>query len=196
MKLVQITASLLLWSMVATPAAGEAVSTFTLDGFSFVSFGDEEIVPLPAGSTIQFRFGTTGQNGSTPFRIDPGDVSIADVPLRSGATLRYGILGPATGTLISTSSGRRLEFSATVEATLLTKGANHGTQRYSMQFTTDSAGASDLSGAQTLSVTGTRLTEGGLYGQIVGATTNKSTASPQPGTAVITVLSGSFDRMP
>jgi hypothetical protein len=41
-----------------------------------------------------------------------------------------------------------------------------------------------------------RLVEGARYGQIVGATTNKDNAFPEPGAAVYTVLSGSFDRVP
>ena len=47
-----------------------------------------------------------------------------------------------------------------------------------------------------MSVTGMRLVDGVWYGQLVGATTNKTNAFPEPGTAVYTVLSGRFDRVP
>jgi len=41
-----------------------------------------------------------------------------------------------------------------------------------------------------------RVVEGAWYGQIVGATTNRENAFPEPGAAVYTVLSGIFDRLP
>jgi hypothetical protein len=41
-----------------------------------------------------------------------------------------------------------------------------------------------------------RLVDGVWYGQLVGATTNKTNAFPKPGTAVYTVLSGRFDPIP
>jgi len=41
-----------------------------------------------------------------------------------------------------------------------------------------------------------RLVDGVWYAQIVGATTNEENAYPPPGTAVYTVLSGSFDQVP
>lgn len=45
-------------------------------------------------------------------------------------------------------------------------------------------------------MTGARVGEGAWYTQIVGAATNRATAFPEPGAAVYTVLSGSFDQMP
>lgn len=51
-------------------------------------------------------------------------------------------------------------------------------------------------GTRSLDVFGMRLVEGVWYGQIVGATTNETNAFPEPGAAVYTVLSGSFDRVP
>jgi len=41
-----------------------------------------------------------------------------------------------------------------------------------------------------------RLAEGAWHGQLVGATVNETHAFPEPGTAVYTVLSGQFDRLP
>ena len=58
------------------------------------------------------------------------------------------------------------------------------------------AQASNAEHTETLSVTGMRLVDGAWYGQIVGATTNRENAYPEPGAAVYTVLSGRFDRIP
>jgi hypothetical protein len=176
--------------------ADETVSTFTLDGLSFISFGDQQIVLPDSGSTIVFRFETPSADGSVPFTIAPDDVSIPPVDLPDGSgTLRYALASPASGTLVPTSGGRRLSFTATVSATLSSSSVN-GTYRYTIPFTTESTSASSVDGAQTLSVTGMRLVDGAWYGQIVGATTNKANAFPEPGTAVYTVLSGSFDQVP
>jgi hypothetical protein len=42
----------------ATPAfSEETIGTMTLDGLSFISFGDQEVLPIPPGSTVRFRFG-------------------------------------------------------------------------------------------------------------------------------------------
>jgi hypothetical protein len=41
-----------------------------------------------------------------------------------------------------------------------------------------------------------RLVESARYVQLVGATSNKPDAFPEPGTAVTAVLSGTFDRLP
>lgn len=67
---------------------------------------------------------------------------------------------------------------------------------YTMPLTTETTAASNMAGTETLSVYGLRLVDGAWYGQIVGATTNRADAIPQPGVAVYTVLSGSFDQVP
>lgn len=91
--------------------------------------------------------------------------------------------------------GRKITFTATVRASLQGPGES-GAFDYTMPFTTDSAAASNSEGTETLSVTGLRLVDGVWYGQIVGATTNKENAFPEPGAAVYSVLSGSFDQIP
>jgi hypothetical protein len=58
------------------------------------------------------------------------------------------------------------------------------------------AAAQERAGTGTLGVDGLRLVESARYAQIVGATTNRANAFPEPGAAVYTVLSGSFDRVP
>jgi hypothetical protein len=181
--------------LAALPAASETVGTFTLDSLSYISFGDEEILYLPAGSTLRFRFGTSAADGSTPFTIQPGDVSIGDVALPAGGVLRYGMASPAAGTIQATAEGRKIEFTATVRATL-DRGGDSGSFDYAIPFTTEGVSAKNRPGTETLAVSGMRLVEGAWYGQIVGATTNKDNAFPEPGAAVYTVLSGRFDRVP
>ena len=79
---------------------------------------------------------------------------------------------------------------------MLQSASESGAHTYTMPFTTDAAAASNAAGTETLSVTGLRLVDGVWYGQIVGATTNHTNAFPEPGAAVYSVLSGSFDQMP
>jgi hypothetical protein len=177
-------------------SAEETTGTLTLDGLSFISFGDRQVLALPAGSTVRFRFGSPTPSGSIPFTIRPEDVSIAPVALVSSTgTLRYSIASPASGSMTSTANGRQISFSATVRATVDSPEAN-GSFDYAIPFTTETTSASNLSGSETETVSGMRLVNGAWYGQIVGATTNKSEAFPEPGTAVYTVLSGSFDQVP
>ena len=68
--------------------------------------------------------------------------------------------------------------------------------KYAISFTTEGAAASDAQRTHSVAVNGIRLVESGRYAQIVGATTNPENAYPEPGAAVYTVLSGSFDRVP
>ena len=182
--------------LVATPAASETVGTFTLDGLSFISFGDDQFLYLPAGSTLKFRFGTTQSDGSTPFTIEPSDVEIGDVSLPSGGVLHYAMASTASGSIRPVADGRLIQFTGTVRATLDTGGAGDGSYNYVIPFTTEVTAATNIPGTKELSVYGMRLVEGVWYGQIVGATTNKGNAFPEPGAAVYTVLSGSFDQVP
>ena len=188
--------TLLLVLLLAASATGETVSTLTLDGLSFISFGDEEYLYLPAGSTLKLRFSAPQPDGSAAFTIAPSDVSIGDVSLPGGGVLRYALVGTATGAMSVTPDGRKLSFTAVVRATLDTGSSTDGSFDYSIPFTTESTAASNAMGTEVLSVYGMRLVEGVWYGQIVGATTNKENAFPEPGTAVYSVLSGTFDQVP
>jgi hypothetical protein len=76
-----------------------------------------------------------------------------------------------------------------VRATL-DRGGDSGSFDYAIPFTTEGAAATNRPRTETLEVSGMRLVEGAWYGQIVGATTNKDDAFPEPGAAVYTVLSG------
>ena len=176
--------------------ADESVSTFSLDALSFISFGDQQILFPASGSSIKFRFGAPAADGSIPFTIAPSDVSITPIPLPANAgTLHYSIASAASGSLVPTASGRKLTFTATVRATL-SDTARAGSYEYEIPFSTESAAASNAEGTDSVSVTGMRLVDGVWYGQLVGATTNKTNAFPEPGTAVYTVLSGQFDQIP
>lgn len=178
------------------PAFAETNSIFTTDELSFISFGDTEVVPIPVGSTIKFRFGEPAADGSVPFTIQPGDVDIAPIELGGQrGRLAYKIQSVASGTLSPTPSGHRLAFQARVRATLVRAGGG-GSFDYVMPFTTDEATARSLDGSQTLSTYGMRVVDGVWFAQIVGATTNKRNAFPEPGAAVYTVLSGEFDTFP
>jgi len=184
-------------ALLASPAlAAETVATFTLDGLSFISFGDQQIVLPESGSSIVFHFEEPNADGSVDFTIAPSDVTIPPISLPgNGGTLEYAIAAPTSGSLVPTANGRKLTFTATVKATLSdTRGA--GTYEYVIPFSTESASAANDSGTDSVSVQGMRIVEGAGYGQLVGATTNKTNAFPKPGTAVYTVLSGQFDQLP
>jgi hypothetical protein len=180
----------------AAPASSEEiVGTLTLDGLSFISFGDEEVLPIPSGAKIRFRFESPDADGSVRFTIQPGDVSIPPISSSKGK-LEYGIGAPASGTLRPTESGLVMAFTAEINAKLIQPDGQSGTMVYTMPFSTESASATNLAKTDSVSVTGMRLVEGARYVQLVGATVNKENAYPKPGTAVYTVLSGSFDQVP
>jgi hypothetical protein len=181
----------------AEPAgAEETVGTLTLDALSFISFGRQQTFMIPSGSTIKFHFGEPRADGSVPFTISPGDVSIASISLAGNdGELRYSLASPTSGLMRTAEGGRRIDFRASVNATLVQAGGE-GTYTYSMPFTTETLEATSLSGDLEIEVTGMRLVDGVWYVQLVGATVNKANAFPAPGTAVYTVLSGSFDRIP
>lgn len=175
--------------------AQETTATLHLDGLSYVSFGGGENYGLPSGSTIRFRFGRP-MAGSIPFTIAASDVSISPIDLGEGATLTYGISGPAVGSLRSEKDGTAtMAFTATVVATL--DGTdNNGSKTYPVQFTTELATAKNAGGAVTAEVTGMRLVESARSVQLVGAATNRQDAFPAPGAGVMALLSGTFDRLP
>ena len=112
-----------------------------------------------------------------------------------GEVLRYTLAAPATGTMRATPDGRRIEFDAVIRASV-TRPDGTGSFDYAVPFTTETAQSTSADGSLTLSRSGMRLVEGAWYAQIVGATVNKTNAFPEPGTAVYTVLSGSFDQVP
>jgi len=178
----------------AFPAAADTDGTLSLDSLSFVSFQDERVVSL-AGGAITFHFGAAKPDGSIPFSIGPGDVSMPDIPLSTGQTLHYSLGSGTFGRLLPSASGQIVEFSATVIATV-TGGdeSQSGSLTYSVPFTTETVSTS--SKGKSVEVTGARIAPGVRYTQLVGATANKADTEPTPGSVVYTVLSGTFDRLP
>lgn len=189
----------LLMTLLFLPASAHAqmIGTLTLDSLSFISFENEQSLSLPAGSTLQFKFGAPNSNGSIPFTISPNGLSILPIDLPGGAgSLLYGLAGTATGLVTPATDGHSIQFNANVTASLQGSDGQTGTYTYAMPFTTETATASDILGQTTVERTGIRLIDGIWYVQIVAATTNKENAFPAPGTAVYSVLSGKFDQLP
>jgi len=195
-RILVVAAAMAIATATGSVRAEDTLATFRLDGLSFVSFGDQQFLFPESGSTIVFRFGTPNEDGSVPFKIQSPDVSIAPIALPSGqGTLRYSLVATAFGFLRPTEQGRTIEFNAAVAATLDAPEGS-GTYKYTVPFTTETAVASNAQRTDSVAVSGMRLVDGVWYAQIVGATTNQENAFPEPGAAVYTVLSGSFDRMP
>jgi hypothetical protein len=176
--------------------ADETLATFTLDGFSFVSFEDEDVYPIPTGGALRFRFGAPSADGSVPFTLAPGDVDLPPIPVGDGRTLTYR-LASATGGLVRRSGAGTLvvQFPATVTAELATAEGS-GSVPYSLVFTTETTSAPDLDNQTRVTVEGMRLQAGPGAMQLVGAATSRANAFPGPGKAAYTVLSGRFDRLP
>jgi hypothetical protein len=177
--------------------AQEVVATLALDSLSFVSFGDREMLGIPAGSTVRFRFGAPSRDGGVPFTIQPGDVAIGPIPLPAQrGDLLYGLAGPASGTLRRGDDGRFvIEFSATVSATLSSLEGG-GTNTYPVRFTTEKAVAQAGDGSAPIAVEGMRVVSGARSVQLVAGATNQANSLIEPKAAVYTVLSGTFDRLP
>ena len=177
-------------------AAQETLGVLSLDGLSFVSFEDLEVLAIPSGATITFRFGDASGDGSVAFAIHPEDVSIPPMPLRSSeGTLKYGLAAPASGVMRIAGGTATIDFMATVRVTL-TGPTGAGSATYPMHFTTEQTTAINLTGTKVLTVEGEDVVRSAGYVQLVAGTTNKTQAFPEPGKAVYTVLSGTFDRLP
>jgi hypothetical protein len=176
--------------------AQEVVSTLTLDSLSFISFEGHENLAIPSGSTLRFHFGAPALDGTIPFDLDPSDVVIGEVPLwSSDGVLRYSLAAPTSGSATRTADGVRMSFPASVVATLVRDDGEYPLA-YSLTLTTETAAASNASGTNTETIVGERVIPGPNYVQLAGATTNKTNAFPEPGSAVYLVLSGSFDQLP
>ena len=181
----------------ATSRSETLVATLHLDGLSFVSFGNEQLFSIPLGSSVQFEFGDPEADGSIPFTIDPSGVTILPIPMAGQyRELRYALVSPASGTLTQVAGGSRLDFTASVRATLVAENGELGSYTYTVPFTTEGLVVDNTAGDVQLSVSGMRMSSGNGHVQLVGAVTNREQAFPEPGTAVYTVLSGVFDRVP
>lgn len=183
--------------LLATAFAAHAASqgTLQLDGLSFLAFEGKRSLAIPPGSTIRFRFADPSSDGSVAFTIERDDVSIAPIQIDEVTTLRYTLDAPARGTMRREAGQRRVEFTAVLRASLTSPdGTSDAT--YSLRFTTESAQSTDAAGEESVQVDGMRVVEGAKYVQLVGATTNRTDAAIEPGTAAYGVLSGSFDSIP
>jgi hypothetical protein len=171
------------------------VATFRLDPFSVVSFGDQEIYPLPEGSEIQFEFAPSGAPGSRGFSIRPSEALIKPMPLRGvGESMQFTLARTATGVMRrAPEGGLVIEIDAYVTVTL-DHPDTPGWKRLPIRLTTESAQARSRDGRQVIDVAGGRVAGRGV--QLVGATTNSDADHPKPGAAVYVVLSGVFDRLP
>jgi hypothetical protein len=163
-----------------------------------VSFGNREVLAIPAGSTVRFHFDTPTADGSVRFSIGPEDVSIAPILLRSkeGALL-YRLAGATSGLIRrSEDGGLSVEFFATIAVALDHKDSDGAGATYGLLFTTESTSAPALDGTADAAIDGVRVDPSARYVQLVGAATNRTDAITEPGSAVHSVLSGTFDVLP
>jgi hypothetical protein len=179
----------------AAAANAGTQGTLTLDGLSFLAFDGGRSFPIPPGSTIRFRFADPADDGSVSFTIEPDDVAIAPIQVSEGTMLRYTLDAPIRGTMRREGGQRRVEFTAVLAASLSSPDGTSAST-YSLRFTTESASATDAAQDDSIEVDGMRVVEGPNYVQLVGATTNRTDAAIEPGSAAYGVLSGSFDSIP
>jgi hypothetical protein len=172
-------------------------ASLTLDGFSYVSFDDQETFLIPSGGTVRFKVGAPLADGSVPISVDPADVSVGPMTLRAGdEQLVFSLADRASGTVRLESDGRyRAELTATVRVALI-HPRDGGTAEYTIRFTTEGASAWNLKRTKQVSVSGVRIDPTSRSVQLVGGTTAQAGDYPQPGAAVFAVLSGVLDRIP
>lgn len=65
-----------------------------------------------------------------------------------------------------------------------------------LEFTTEHAQAQSADASKSVAVDGLRIVPAARYVQLVGAVQNPTRATPAPGAATYTVLSGTFDWLP
>jgi len=197
MQRILVFLALFAWTGIAHAQTQQGtISTLSLDGLSFISFENLETYQIPSGASIKFHFAPSGSGSSIGFTIQPQDVVIPPIKLSSGeGTLQYTLAGPASGTMTVTGGTATIDMTATISASLSGPDGG-GSVTYPLHFTTQTASAPNSAGTKTVSVTGAPVVRSAGYVQLVAATTNKPQASPEPGRAVYTVLSGSFDHLP
>jgi hypothetical protein len=184
-------------SLTLISSANASEGTLTLDALSFVSFGDNVKIPIPSGSTIKFVFGDPAPDGTISFTIQPEGVLIPPLDLPSGqGRLEYSLGSAASGSISPSSTGRVISFVGDIQAAFVGDESDSPPFSYSTPFTTETVAASDILGELSVEKSGLRMVENVWYVQLVGATTNKANAFPEPGAWVYTVLSGQFDQLP
>ncbi len=171
------------------------LATLELDPFSIVSFGDQEVYPLPEGSKVVFEFSSSSGAGSFGFVVRPSEALIAPIPLRhADESLQFSLARTATGVMRRGDDGRLIvEIDAYVVVTL-GHPDEPGWKKLPIHLTTESAKARSRDGGHEIDVAGGRVSGRGV--QLVGTTTNAEDDYPKPGAAVYVVLSGVFDQLP
>jgi hypothetical protein len=185
----------LLFAVAAPPArAAESSIMLRLDEHSFISYSASDNPPLPAGSTIRFRFGGPLADRSLSVRVEPEDVSIPPVGIAPGAAIEYSLSEAGTGRAWMEGSRLQIELLATLVANLR-GGEAVPPLTYQLRFTTGLAQAPSADQTDSVAVAG----EGAGVSRdlrLVGAATNRPDAFPGPGEAVYAVLSGRLDSLP
>ncbi len=189
--------SLLLVLLASSSGAEELEATLTLDGLSFLSFGDQQVYSIPAGASLVFRFASGAGERSVPFKILPEDLKIPALPLRgSGEALRFGLAAPVLGSLqLGAGGAASLTFDARLRVQL-DHPTEPGMREISIRFTTEASTAKSLDGAKSIAVSGMRVDSRARAVQLVGTKTGDSRDYPVAGSAVYAVLSGVFDALP
>jgi len=193
-----VAASLGFFTSGSAATSGPVVGTLTLDGLSFISFENLENYTIPSGASIKFHFGAPNASGTIPFTIGPADLTIPPIPLRSGSgggTIQYALASPASGTLQYSGGTATIDLAVAVVATYAGPQGG-GRTTYQLHFTTQQATATNATGTNTVSISGEALQRSARYVQLVTATRNAANANPEPGKAVYSVLSGTFDVLP
>src|SRR5687767_3551641 len=110
--------ALLVWVVATSARAEERQAVLTVLNTSFVSFQNEAAHSIPGG-TIRFRLGSPGKDGEVLFRIEPGDVQMAPIPIGRGAHGKYELAAATSGRMRRGASGLELTFPARIRATTL-----------------------------------------------------------------------------
>lgn len=173
--------------------AQDSVATLWLDSDSYISYSDSEQVRIPEGSSLRFSLGSPASDGSIRITVDPGDVSIAPIPIAEGAAIAYTLAETAVGNVRATAAGAEIDLVAKLVASLRGRPEVPPVM-YELRFTTGRAQAKGSDGRDAVAVDGTPAAPQSV--QLVGAATNRSDAYPGPGEAVYAFLSGRFDRLP
>lgn len=192
---------ILVFSIAPVSASGQLKgldgAKLTLDELSYISFGDKQIYPIPAGSSIRFQFGVQDVKGSVSFTISPDGVNIGAVRMKDGGeALLFGLARPAAGTMnVGADGAATMSFDAQLRVAL--RGpSGEGMREVAIHFTTEAAEARSLDGATRLNVAGMRLNRAARAVQFVGTSAVPASDYPAPGEAVYAVLSGVFDALP
>jgi hypothetical protein len=170
-------------------ALGQESSTL-LNTLSFVSIGDDVILPISPGAIVAQTY-ASGLTDALALRVAPSQFGMRS--MKFGAErFEITLASPATGFLRRTpGGGLEVELEAVWR---LTSAA--GSRDVPIRFTTEPVESWSADGRERLSVSGSRATEASRVLQLVGATTAGADDGPVPGAAIYVVLSGELDVIP